>query len=251
LISHERLESAGRFPDEVVRHIKSGDRVFIHGASATPIPLIDAMCRRTELRDVTLVHLHTAGDCAFGRPEHAGRFRSVSVFAGAPLRGPIAEGRADFVPVFLSDIPSLFTDGFMPLDVAIVQLSPPNAHGQATLGTSVDAALAATLSAKIVLGDVNAQMPRTLGNTVVPMSKVAAFSRTDRPLIEAAHSELSEDAEKIGRIIADLVPDGACLQMGIGAIPTQCCHGWGTRTTWASTPRCSPTDWSRSFRTAT
>jgi acyl-CoA hydrolase len=206
-------------PDEVVRHIKSGDRVFIHGASATPIPLIDAMCRRTELRDVTLVHLHTAGDCAFGRPEHAGRFRSVSVFTGAPLRGPIAEGRADFVPVFLSDIPGLFSEGFMPLDVAIVQLSPPNAHGQATLGTSVDAALAATLSAKLVLGDVNAQMPRTLGNSVVPMSKVVAFSRTDRPLIEHEHSELSEDEEKIGRIIADLVPDGACLQMGIGAIP--------------------------------
>jgi acyl-CoA hydrolase len=205
--------------DEVVRHIKSGDRVFIHGASATPTPLIDALCRRKELRDVTLVHLHTAGECGFGNAEHQGRFRSVSVFTGGPLRGPIAEGRADFVPVFLSDIPGLFTDGFMPLDVAIVQLSPPNAHGQATLGTSVDAALAAAMSAKVVLAEVNAQMPRTLGTSVVPMSRVTAFARTDRPLIEHAHIELTDIEEKIGAIIADLVHDGACLQMGIGAIP--------------------------------
>ena len=205
--------------DDVVAHIKSGDRVFIHGASATPTPLIDALCRRTDLRDVTLVHLHTAGDCAFANIEHTGRFRSVSVFTGGPLRRPIAEGRADFVPVFLSDIPGLFTDGTFPLDVAIVQLSTPNAHGQATLGTSVDAAMAAVQSARVVLAEVNAQMPRTLGHSVVPMAKVAAFTRTDRPLIEHAHVELTADEKKIGALIADLVPDGACLQMGIGAIP--------------------------------
>lgn len=205
--------------DDVVAHIKSGDRVFIHGASATPTPLIDALCRRTDLRDVTLVHLHTAGDCAFANIEHTGRFRSVSVFTGGPLRRPIAEGRADFVPVFLSDIPGLFTDGTFPLDVAIVQLSAPNAHGQATLGTSVDAAMAAVQSARVVLAEVNAQMPRTLGHSVVPMAKVAAFTRTDRPLIEHAHVELTADEKKIGALIADLVPDGACLQMGIGAIP--------------------------------
>lgn len=205
--------------DELVKHIKSGDRVFIHGASATPTPIIEALCRRTELKDVTLVHLHTAGECAFGNAEHAGRFRSVSLFTGGPMRGPIAEGRADFVPVFLSDIPGLFTNGFIPLDAAIVQVSPPNSQGLATLGTSVDAAVAAVASAKVVLAEVNAQMPRTLGPSVVQMSKVTAFTRTDRPLIEHAHSELTEVEERIGSIIADLVPDAACLQMGIGAIP--------------------------------
>jgi acyl-CoA hydrolase len=206
-------------PDEVVKHIKSGDRVFIHGASATPTPIIDALCRRTDLKDVTLVHLHTAGECGFGNAEHTGRFRSVSLFTGGPMRGPISEGRADFVPVFLSDIPGLFTDGFIPLDVAIVQLSPPNSAGLATLGTSVDAAMAAVQSAKLVLAEVNAQMPRTLGPSVVQMSKVKAFTRTDRPLIEHAHIELSDVEQKIGSLIAELVPNGACLQMGIGAIP--------------------------------
>jgi 4-hydroxybutyrate CoA-transferase len=206
-------------PDDVVKHIKSGDRVFIHGASATPTPMIEALCRRTDLTDVTLVHLHTAGECAFGNAEHAGRFRSVSLFTGGPLRGPISEGRADFVPVFLSDIPGLFTDGFMPLDAAIVQLSPPNEQGLATLGTSVDAALAAVSMAKVVLAEVNEQMPRTLGRSVVQMSQVKAFARTNRPLIEHAHIELTEVEQKIGALIADLVPDGGCLQMGIGAIP--------------------------------
>lgn len=206
-------------PDDVVRHIKSGDRVFLHGASATPTTLIDALCRRAELRDVTLVHLHTAGEAAFGRPEHEGRFRSVSVFTGAPLREPIAQGRADYVPVFLSDIPGLFSNGVMPLDVALVQLSPPNSHGHATLGTSVDAAMAAVQSAKVVLAEVNEQMPRTLGNSAVPMARVTAFTRTNRPLLEHAHATLTDDEARIGAFVAELVPDGACLQMGIGAIP--------------------------------
>lgn len=205
--------------DEVVSHIKSGDRVFVHGASATPTPLLEAMCRRNDLENVTLYHMHTSGQCAFGEPKYQGRFFSVSLFTGAPLRGPIAEGRADFMPIFLSDIPALFSSGLLELDVALLQLSPPNSHGQASLGTSVDTALAASLSAKTILAEVNEQMPRTLGNSVVPMSRVKSYLKTNRALAEHGHAELTAIEQRIGEVIAELVEDGSCLQMGIGAIP--------------------------------
>src|SRR4051812_10645749 len=121
-------------PEEVVGRMKSGDRVFVHGAAATPTALLDAMCARADLEGVTLYHLHTEGHCAFAEAAHQERFRSVSLFVGPALRTPIAEGRADFVPVFLSEIPDLFLSGQIPLDVALVQLSPPNRHGHCTLG---------------------------------------------------------------------------------------------------------------------
>jgi acyl-CoA hydrolase len=205
--------------EDVTRHVKSGDRVFIHGAAATPTPLLTALCKRTDLEDVKLFHLHTAGNCAFSDPSQKGRLYSISLFTGGPLRGPIAEGRADFIPVFLSDIPGLFLNGDIPLDVAIVQLSVPNRHGHCTLGTSVDTALAATVSAKKVIAEVNEQMPRTMGHSVVPLSKLAAFTSTDRPLVETPQSEPSAIEAQIGEHIAKLVEDGSCLQMGIGAIP--------------------------------
>ncbi len=205
--------------EEVVSHIKSGDRVFLHGASATPTVLVDAMCGRRDLENVTLYHLHTTGSSAFARPEHRGRFRSVSLFVGSALRTPVAEGRADFMPVFLSEIPDLFMSGQIPLDAAILQLSPPNRHGHCTLGTSVDAALAASISAKKVLCEINVRMPRTLGNSVVPMQHVTAFTRTDRALAEQEPAKIGEVEGRIGEIIAGLVEDGSCLQLGIGGIP--------------------------------
>ena len=205
--------------DDAVKVIKSGDKVFIHGASATPTTLLDALCRRTDLEDVTLYHLHTIGPASFVEPQHAGRFFSVSLFTGGALRGPISEGRADFMPIFLSDIPSLFTSGSIPLDVALVQLSTPNQHLDCTLGTSVDAALAAVWHAKAVVAEVNAQMPRTLGNSVLPLEKVTAFTMTDRPLAEHQPGETTDVEARIGELIAGLVDDGSCLQMGIGGIP--------------------------------
>jgi acyl-CoA hydrolase len=205
--------------DEVVSHIKSGQRVFVHGAAATPTGLLEALARRTDLEGVRLYHLHTHGPAPFAAKEHAGRFTSVSFFAGQPLRAAIDEGRAEYLPVFLSDIPSLFSSGSVPLDVALVQLSPFDAHGNATLGTSVDCALAATQHAKVVLAEVNAQMPRTLGASVVRRERVTAFALTDRPLHATAPAPRSPVEERIGELIAELVPDGACLQLGIGAIP--------------------------------
>ncbi|MCA9584780.1 MAG: acetyl-CoA hydrolase/transferase family protein [Myxococcales bacterium] len=205
--------------DEAVSHIKSGDRVFVHGASATPGELLDAMCRRTDLEGVTLYHLHTTGTASFVDKEHAGRFTSVSLFAGPQLRAPIAEGRADFMPIFLSDIPSLFTSGRIQLDVALLSLSPPNRHGDCTLGTSVDAAMAAACSARKVIAQINAKMPRTLGHSVVPIERVSVYTSIDRELPEHRMSERSEVEDQIGERVAQLVDDGACLQMGIGAIP--------------------------------
>jgi acyl-CoA hydrolase len=194
-------------------------RIFVHGAAATPNPLIEALARRRDLHDVTIYHLHTTGPAPFADPEHDGRFLSVSLFAGPPLRKAIEEGRADFVPVFLSDIPTLFHAGRIRLDAALLQLSPPDRHGFATLGTSVDAALAASQTARMILAEINDRMPRSHGNTLVRMDRVHAFTRTDRALHEHPRTDPGPVEDAIGRHAAELVPDGATLQMGIGAIP--------------------------------
>ncbi len=206
-------------PEEAVRRIESGANVFIHGAAATPTPLIDAMCRRRDLEGVTLYHLHTSGPCRFADPENEGRFLSVSLFTGQPLRRAIEEGRADFMPIFLSDIPSLFRSGRVQLDVALLQLSPPDRHGFCTLGTSVDTARAAADTAKVLIGEINEQMPHTHGNSMVPFDRLAAFVYSDRPLFEAEPTTETEVEGRIGEIVSGLVEDGATLQMGIGGIP--------------------------------
>jgi acyl-CoA hydrolase len=215
--------------DEAVATVSSGMSVFIHGAAATPTPLLDALVRRTDLQDITLYHLHTEGPAPFAAPEHCGRFRSISLFAGSNVRDAIHRGDADFVPVFLSDIPPLFESGQIRLDVALLQLSPPDAHGYCTLGTSVDAALAAFHSAGFVVAEINDRMPRTLGNSLVPLSRVSAFTRTARP-VHMRHAEPPTAVEEaIGAHVAALVDDGATLQMGIGAIPDAALKRLGTK----------------------
>jgi 4-hydroxybutyrate CoA-transferase len=205
--------------EAAVSRIASGMRVFIHGAAATPTPLLDALTRREDLAEVSLYHLHTAGPAPFADLACRDRFFSVSLFTGAPLRAAIEEGRADFVPIFLSDIPRLFTGRAIPLDVALVQLSPPDRHGYCTLGTSVDAALAAAQSARHIVAEINERMPRTHGATLVHIDRVAAFVRTARPLHQHPARPSTPAEEAIGEHAARLVPDGATLQMGIGAIP--------------------------------
>ena len=169
---------------DAVRAIPNGARVFVHGAAATPTPLLDALVERGDVEGVTLYHLHTSGPAPFAEAGAAGRMRSVSFFVGPALRRPIAEGRADFLPIFLSQIPGLFSSRRIPLDVALLQLSPPDRHGLCTLGTSVDAARAAADHARLIVAEINDQMPRTLGATAVPLSRVHAFVRTSRPLHE-------------------------------------------------------------------
>ncbi len=205
-------------PDDAVLSVQSGMRVFVHGAAATPTPLIEALSRRRDLADVSLYHLHTTGPAPFVERESEGRFLSVSLFTGAPVRTAMDEGRADFVPVFLSDIPRLFTSRAIPLDVALLQLSTPDRHGYCTLGTSCDAALAAALSARHVVAEINERMPRTHGNTLVHVDRLAAFVHGNRPLHTHPPRPSTPAEDAIGEHAARLVPDGATLQMGIGAI---------------------------------
>jgi acyl-CoA hydrolase len=206
-------------PSEAVARVQSGNNIFIHGAAATPTPLVDALAARRDLEGVRLWHLHTNGPAPFADPGREKEFRSVSLFTGAPLRAAIKEGRADFVPIFLSDIPGLFLSGQVKLDVAFVQLSPPDHHGLCSLGTSCDAAKAAFETATVVIAEINDQMPRTHGNNVVPFSRVDAFIATNRPL-HGHHVEPESPVEaRIGEIIAELVEDDSTLQMGIGGIP--------------------------------
>ena len=170
---HRDWQSRAVPPDDVVADVKSGDNVFVHGACATPIPLLEA----------------------------------------------IGDGRADFIPVFLSDIPALFETRQIDLDVAILQLSAPDAHGHCTRGPPVDTALAAGLHARTVVAEINTRMPRTSGDTVVPMSRLAAWCASDRPLTPRTSATASNVERRIGEIIADLIDDGYTLQLGIGGIP--------------------------------
>ncbi|MBI2518208.1 MAG: acetyl-CoA hydrolase/transferase family protein [Opitutae bacterium] len=204
---------------DAVALIPHGSRAFLHGGAATPSPLVEALAARRDLEGLRLYHLHTEGPMPFLAPECEGRIRSISLFTGAAARPVIAEGRADFMPVFLSDIPYLFNTRRLPLDVAILQLSPPDEHGWCTLGTSVDCARAAFDNARIVIAEINEQMPRTHGEAFVPFSRINAFIATDRPLHQHAPDPENATEAQIGEIIAGLVEDGSTLQMGIGAIP--------------------------------
>ena len=219
MTSHPDWRTSAVSADEVTRYIKSGDRVYVHGTSATPTPLLEALARRTDLEGVRLYHLHLDGPVPTADPAQVGRIRHIALFLSAQLRDAVAEGRADFMPIFLSDIPGLFSSGQVPLDAALLQLSPPDAHGLCTLGTSVEAARAAADTAKVLLAEINLQMPRTHGNAFVPFERIKAFTVTDRPLIEHAVGPENAVEGAIGALVAELVEDGSTLQAGIGGIP--------------------------------
>ncbi len=206
-------------PSDALASIKSEMKIFVHGAAAYPEPLINALCERKNLENVSLFHLHLPGVIKFAQPEFEGRFFSVSLFTSPGLRGPISEGRADFMPVFLSDIPNLFLTRGIPLDVALIQVSPPDAHGFCSLGTSIDTAKAAAESAEIVIAEINEQMPRTHGNSFIHISRFKQFIHTNRPLPESPTAVENPVEAAIGQIIADLIQDGSTLQVGIGGIP--------------------------------
>ncbi len=210
---------SGSSPDEAVGCVRSGDRIFVHGAAATPSLLLDALASRLDLEGVRVYHLHLAGDLLLFKPNVEQRIRSISFFAGANARASIEAGRSDFMPIFLSDIPALFRTRSIPLDVAIVQLSPPDRHGNMTLGTSCDAAYAAVESANIVLAEINERMPRTHGANVVHITRVTKWVSTNRPLPTSETNPIGHAEEQIGELVANLIEDRATLQMGIGAIP--------------------------------
>ncbi|GAB2777464.1 acetyl-CoA hydrolase/transferase C-terminal domain-containing protein [Rhabdobacter roseus] len=206
--------------EEAVSQIKSNDNVFIHAAAATPTPLIEALAaRKDELRNVQTIHLHMEGPMPIAEPDCQDAFHPNALFIGANLRQAVAEGRASYIPIFLSEAPNLFRRGIWPLNVALVQVSPPDRHGYCSLGVSVDVAKAAVETAKTVVALVNPMMPRTHGDGQVHVSRFSAMYYEERPLHGHAPKEPSAIEMAIGRHVADLVEDGATLQVGIGGIP--------------------------------
>jgi acyl-CoA hydrolase len=205
---------------DAVSTIKSGDRVFVHGVAAAPHILLDALVSRAgELRDVEIVHLHTEGPAPYADPQYAESFRVNAFFVGSNVRDAVNRGDGDYIPVFLSEIPALFRKGVLPLDVALVHVSPPDSHGFCSLGVSVDIARAAVDCAKIVIAQVNPRMPRTIGDALVHINDIDAIVDVDISLPEVNPPQLSDTDRAIGQHIAELIENGATLQMGIGSIP--------------------------------
>lgn len=205
---------------EAVALVKSGDRVFVHGSAATPTRLLAALLARAgEISGVELVAISTLGEIDWKHADVVKSFFLRSLFVSANVREWVDGPDADYVPVFLSEIPGLFRHERLPLDVALLQVSPPDAHGYCSLGTSIDAAHAAAESAKTVIVQVNRKMPRTLGDAHVHVSRIAAMVECDDDLPEVTYASDDPATAAIGRYVAELVEDGSTLQMGIGGIP--------------------------------
>ncbi|UCC40068.1 MAG: acetyl-CoA hydrolase/transferase family protein [Candidatus Aminicenantes bacterium] len=206
--------------EETVSVIGSGDRVYISGNAATPYFLMRALAsRKDELKDVELSHVLLLGDDPFSQPGMEDHFRHNSLFVGPADRKAINEGRADYVPIFLHQIPDLFYSGEMPIDVAMLHLSPPDEHGFMSYGVEVLASKAAAETAKTVIAQVNEKMPRVLGDSFIHVSRVHKIVEVSEGLPQLEKKPFSEVERKIGHSIADLVDDGSTLQLGIGGIP--------------------------------
>jgi len=209
-----------RTPEEALLSVKCGMRVYIQPGCAEPETLVDALIRRGPfVHDVEVVHLLTTGRADYVAPEMAGHFRHNAMFIGGNVREAVNEGRADYTPVYLSEVEELFESGAMPLDVALIQVSPPDAHGFCSFGVGVDTTLTAARCARTVVAQVNDQMPRTFGDSFIHVSQIHAFVESSRPLSELPNPEITDLHVKIAGHVADLIEDGAVLQTGIGAIP--------------------------------
>jgi acyl-CoA hydrolase len=206
--------------EEAVAVVKSGDRVFIHSVAAAPQRLVKALAARaSELRVVEIVSLHTEGEAPYAAPENAKSFRVNALFVGANVRAAVDEGRGDYMPVFLSEAPQLFRAGVLPLDVALIHVSPPDRHGFCSLGVSVDVSRAAVQCARTVIAQVNPRMPRTHGDGLIHVDAIDYVVAADEPIPELPNHVLTETQRAIGRHCSELVDDGATLQIGIGALP--------------------------------
>ncbi|HUS14835.1 MAG TPA: acetyl-CoA hydrolase/transferase C-terminal domain-containing protein [Chloroflexia bacterium] len=213
---HSKLSTAA----EALRAVHSGQRVYIGGGCGEPLLLSQELVRRGEaLHEVEVIQILTAGQAPYAAPELAGRFRVNALFIGSNVRAAVGEGRADFTPVFLSEIPRLFRAGHLPIDVALISLSPPDSHGYCSFGVEVGVTQAAVENARIVIAEINPHMPRVWGNSFIHLSRIDRCVLVDYPLPEMPQSSASPVYSQIGRHVADLVEDGATLQLGIGAIP--------------------------------
>ncbi|HEY7356018.1 MAG TPA: acetyl-CoA hydrolase/transferase C-terminal domain-containing protein [Ktedonobacterales bacterium] len=207
--------------ETAVKAVASGNRVFVQGACSTPTPLLEALAARGDaLSNVEIVHLHTYGPTPYTDERWRGHFTLRALFVGENVRQAANAGRASYTPVFLADVPALFAPGGkLPLDVAFIQVSPPDAHGYCSLGSSVDATRSAVDHAHQVVALVNPQVPRTHGDSFIPVSRLDYAVRWDAPLYTVERRAPDEVQSRIGRQVAELVEDGATLQLGIGAIP--------------------------------
>lgn len=206
--------------DEAVKVVKSNDRVYVQAAAATPTVLTKALANRaTELRNVEVCHLHTEGDAPYANPELAESFHVNSFFIGANVRHTLTAGNGSYTPVFLSELPNLFRKNVLSIDVAFIHVSPPDIHGYCSLGVSVEATVAAIENAKIVIAQVNPQMPRTFGDGILHVSEINYLVEVNLPIHEHPVAAFSKEEEKIGEYVASLIEDKSTLQMGIGSIP--------------------------------
>jgi 4-hydroxybutyrate CoA-transferase len=218
---HEKLATA----EEALRSVRSGDTVYVHPGCAAPIRLLDALvARREDLTGVRIVHLMSLGRADYVRPGMEPHFRHVALFIGKNVREAVNEGRADYVPVFLSEIPRLFTSGTVPIDVALIHVSPPDEHGFCSFGVGVECTKAASSMARVVIAQVNRNMPRVLGDNFIHVRNITHFVEADDPLMELPRVRMSPEFEEIGRNVASLIEDGCTLQLGIGGIPDAVLH---------------------------
>ncbi|MBL3655932.1 acetyl-CoA hydrolase/transferase family protein [Fulvivirga sediminis] len=207
-------------PEEAVKDIKSGNRILIQGAAMTPTVLVDALCQRyQEFEDVEVIHMHTEGEASYALEPYRSSFKINSCFVGKNVREATNSGFGDYIPIFLSEVHLLFRRNILPLDVAIIQVSPPDKHGYCSLGTSVDVVIPGLESAKMVIAQINPRVPRTHGDGIIHVSKIDYAIEVDIPLHSSSAKAPTEIEEKIGKYVASLVEDGATLQMGIGGIP--------------------------------
>jgi acyl-CoA hydrolase/GNAT superfamily N-acetyltransferase len=216
----EVYESKVTTAEEAVTKVRSGQRVFIGSGAAEPQLLVHALSERgPELADTQITHILTLGVAPYADPKLVDGFRHNALFIGPNVREAVAEGRADFTPVFLSEVPRLFRRGKMPIDVALIQVSPPDEHGYCSYGVSIDVTKAGAESARHVVAEVNPNMPRTLGDSFIHIDQIHALVPSDQPIIEVPAGKIDKVAQQIGQHIADLIQDGSTLQMGIGTIP--------------------------------
>jgi len=205
---------------EAVKVVKSNDRVYVQAAAATPSVLTKALAERAaELRNVEVCHLHTEGNAPYANPDLADSFHVNSFFIGANVRHTLKAGNGSYTPVFLSELPHLFRKEVLLIDVAFIHVSPPDRHGYCSLGVSVEATVAAIENAKIVIAQVNPQMPRTFGDGILHESEIDYLVAVNEPIFGHEPTPFSKEEEKIGEYVASLIEDRSTLQMGIGSIP--------------------------------
>jgi 4-hydroxybutyrate CoA-transferase len=206
--------------DEALSCVQSNLRVYIQPGCAEPETLVEALIQRAPfVRNVEVVHLLTLGRADYVAPEMAGHFRHNAMFIGGNVREAVNDGRADYTPVYLSEIEGLFESGAMPLDVALIQVSPPDPHGYCSFGVGVDTTMTATKCARYIVAQVNDQMPRTYGDSFIHVSRLDALVESSRPLCELPQVETTELHTAIAQHVARLIDDGSVLQTGIGGIP--------------------------------